>query len=141
MLYKISYLRIYFISIIGYVIPKWIVVQEILQMRVLNVCIQLASLLSTLAIIKGKNYAFEKWDRFTLNTIEYRIEYREENFLGFEFLVRNEEIDGHSHEERGIFEESFSPIFIYIFYYIYYQKGAQLFFRKPSYFWNKIFDP
>ena len=24
---------------------------------------------------------------------------REENFLGFEFLVRNEEIDGHSHEE------------------------------------------
>ena len=65
MLYKISYLRIYFISIIGYVIPKWIVVQEILQMRVLNVCIQLASLLSTLAIIKGKNYAFEKWDRFT----------------------------------------------------------------------------
>ena len=75
MLYKISYFRIYFISIIGYVIPKWIVVQEILQMRVLNVCIQLASLLSTLAIIKGKNYAFEKWDRFTLNTIEYRIEY------------------------------------------------------------------
>ena len=75
MLYKISYLRIYFISIIGYVIPKWIVVQEILQMRVLNVCIQLASLLSTLAIIKGKNYAFEKWDQFTLNTIEYRIEY------------------------------------------------------------------
>ena len=75
MLYKISYLRIYFISIIGYVIPKWIVVQEILQMRVLNVCIQLASLLSTLAIIKGKNYAFEMWDQFTLNTIEYRIEY------------------------------------------------------------------
>ena len=72
---KKSYFRIYFISIIGYVIPKWIVVQEILQMRVLNVCIQLASLLSTLAIIKGKNYAFEKWDRFTLNTIEYRIEY------------------------------------------------------------------
>ena len=75
MLYKKSYLRIYFISIIGYVIPKWIVVQEMLQMRVLNVCIQLASLLSTLAIIKGKNYAFEKWDWFTLNTIEYQIEY------------------------------------------------------------------
>ena len=33
------------------------------------------------------------------------------NFLGFEFLTRNEEIDGHSHEEQGIFEESFSPIF------------------------------
>ena len=43
---------------------------------------------------------------------------RVENFLGFEFLVRNEEIDGHSHEERGIFEESFSPIFTYIFSYI-----------------------
>ena len=27
------------------------------------------------------------------------VEPMEENFLGFEFLVRNEEIDGHSHEE------------------------------------------
>ena len=42
---------------------------------------------------------------------------RVDNFLGFEFLVRNEEIDGHSHEERGIFEESFSSIFTYISYY------------------------
>ena len=66
---------------------------------------------------------------------------RVENFLGFEFLVRNEEIDGHSHEERGIFEESFSPIFTYIFSYICYQKGAQLFPKKPPYFWNTIFDP
>ena len=66
---------------------------------------------------------------------------RVENFLGFEFLVRNEEIDGHSHEERGIFEESFSPIFTFIFSYICYQKGAKLFPKKPPYFWNTIFDP
>ena len=36
---------------------------------------------------------------------------REGNFLGFEFLMRNEEIGGHSHEERGIFKQSFRPIF------------------------------
>ena len=66
---------------------------------------------------------------------------RVENFLGFEFLVRNEEIDGHSHKERGIFEESFSPIFTFIFSYICYQKGAKLFPKKPPYFWNTIFDP
>ena len=36
---------------------------------------------------------------------------RVENFLGFEFLVRNEEIDGHSHEEWGIFEEFFFGVF------------------------------
>ena len=28
-----------------------------------------------------------------------RVKTREANFLGFEFLTRNEEIDGHSHEE------------------------------------------
>ena len=32
-----------------------------------------------------------------------RVQSREGNFLGFEFLTRNEEIDGHSHNERGIF--------------------------------------
>ena len=63
------------------------------------------------------------------------------NFLGFEFLTRNEEIDGHSHEERGIFEESFSPIFTYIFYYICYQKGAQLFLENLHIFGTKFLTP
>ena len=67
--------------------------------------------------------------------------FRVENFLGFEFLVRNEEIDGHSHEERGIFEESFSPIFTYIFYYICYQKGAQLFLENLHIFGTKFLTP
>ena len=62
---------------------------------------------------------------------------REENFLGFEFLMRNEEIDGHSHEEQGIFEESFSPIF----YYICYQKGAQLFPKNLHIFGTQFLTP
>ena len=37
---------------------------------------------------------------------ESMVSSREENFLGFEFLTRNEEIDGHSHKEQGIFEEN-----------------------------------
>jgi hypothetical protein len=41
---------------LGYAIPKWIVVQEMLQMRVLNVYIRLANLLSTLAIIKDVSF-------------------------------------------------------------------------------------
>ena len=66
---------------------------------------------------------------------------REENFLGFEFLTRNEEIDGHSHKERGIFEESFSPIFTYIFYYICYQKCAQFFLENLHIFGTKFLTP
>ena len=38
------------------------------------------------------------------------------NFLGFEFLVRNEEIVHHSHEERGIIEEFVNHIFTISFY-------------------------
>ena len=66
---------------------------------------------------------------------------REGNFLGFEFLTRNEEINGHSHKERGIFKESFSPIFTYIFYYICYQKGAQLFLENLHIFGTKFLTP
>ena len=75
------------------------------------------------------------------NCLEKHILTREDNFLGFEFLTRNEEIDGHSHEERGIFEESFSPIFTYIFYYICYQKGAQLFLENLHIFGTKFLTP
>ena len=63
------------------------------------------------------------------------------NFLGFEFLTRNEEIDGHSHEEWGFFEDSFSPIFTCIFYYICYQKGAQLFLENLHIFGTKFLTP
>ena len=58
------------------------------------------------------------------------VETRVGNFLGFEFLVRNEELFHNSHEEQGIFEESFNTIFAYTFYYKYYLKGHQNFYKK-----------
>ena len=40
-----------------------------------------------------------------------RVQSREGNFLGFEFLTRNEEKNEFPHEERGIFEEFFLVYF------------------------------